>query len=59
MPLFWRILYIVSTRYTQRTEWASLFLKCLDRVKAFEDKCVILSEGTRMLEQLQKQIPMQ
>ena len=51
--------YIVSTRYTQRTEWASLFLKCLDRVKAFEDKCVILSEGTRMLEQLQRQIPMQ
>ena len=52
------IYYIVCTRYAQRTEWASMFLRCLDRVESFEDKCVILSEGTRMLEQVQGQMPM-
>jgi len=46
-----KIRYITKSRYSQKTERASLVLNCLDSIGDFESKTVVLAQAISLLGQ--------
>ena len=51
-----KLKYIVRSRYSQRTERASLLLNCINEIEDFESKVVVLAHALSILSQDRKSI---